>query len=286
VGQKRKDIVRKLRLLVVAAGFIVCLQGRADAQSPQLLGILTRTDNSVTKVMQRAGCEFGWLSQILADTGINPAKTRFLPVGQKVFLRGGLCKNTPPEHVANLSRMFLRIDLNAKQTQALQAEMIMLRGSASGITAKLESVVVENTKLKRQIISLERELAKAKTAIADSKSDQGFNLQTLGSVGLLGFLSGFVLLYAIFSRLNRSKQSFPSKWTIKEDNRVYEFILVGAGETISGSGHLIGKYKCPLCSENNLFGRDRNLRTHIGEKHVQERITMHIDPSLRAAAGM
>ena len=93
-------VVKKLRLLVVVVGLFVCSQGLASAQGTPL-GTLTRTDNSVTKVMLKAGCDIGWYSQVLVDTSIDPARVRRLPIGQAVVLENGSCPSAPPEHIAS-----------------------------------------------------------------------------------------------------------------------------------------------------------------------------------------
>lgn len=85
-------------LFVVLAAF-ACAEAHASAQRGPLLGIITANTRTVTAVMQRETCHPDWLSKVLDDSGIDSAKMRNLPIGQKIYFDGD-CQRTPPAPVA------------------------------------------------------------------------------------------------------------------------------------------------------------------------------------------
>jgi hypothetical protein len=84
---------------LVALAALLCAEASAFAQQGPLLGIITANTRTVTAVMQRETCHPGWLSKVLDDSWIDPAKMRDLPIGQKIYFDGD-CQRMPPESVA------------------------------------------------------------------------------------------------------------------------------------------------------------------------------------------
>ncbi len=275
--------MKSMRVIVVFLGLILGLGNCAFAETS--LGKLTRRDNSVTKVMLKAGCSLGWLSQVVADSGINPTKLRHLDVGQKVVI-GGSCKGEAPASVHNLSNMLMKVDMAGSRGPDLQPEVARLKGELGATSTRLASVLAERDRLKSQVGKLEAELSIARRPKPEvpAKAAAGPSYRVFGLSILVALALGGTVAYFWLSHLARNEVSFPASWKLREDGKEYEFTLVGAAEGVPGSGNIIGRYKCPMCPEKNLFGRDRNLRGHVREKHATERVVVNVDPQLHHQA--
>jgi hypothetical protein len=274
--------MKSVRLFVLVLSLLFGLGSSAFAQFT-IIGKLTPSNNSVTKVMESAGCNTRWIFQVLQDSDIKVTELRHLPTGQKVVLQANSCKDDPPAQVAHMSEIVLRMDAVTGQVQKTEKENITLRASASEAVARLESVKQENNQLKTQKKALETKLDKAVHVPPQviTTGGTGYGVREIGLASLGGLVVGLVIMgLAMRNRKPQNTVSFPRIWNIRENGEDNVFTLVGAIETTPGSGNFVGKYKCPHCFERNISGVDRNMRTHLSQQHSKKRIETIVDPSL------
>ncbi len=256
------------------------LGSTASAQNLETLGTLDRTRNSVSAVMKNAGCDLGWLSAVVEDSGINPSDLRHLPVGQPVKIKEGRCKTAPPALVNDLSSLLLRLDSLPELSQELQKEYRAIQKSASALLA--ENSLAQNARktLEEKSSNLEQRLSQSRTG---ARTQANLDASTWRMIGM-GTMAGVALTLLLtipFVRKARKQSitsvktdevdtiTFPSPWVLKEKDRPYSFKFVGASPHPE-TGEMLGRYMCPLCSEKNLFGREFNLRQHLAKKHAGE----------------
>jgi hypothetical protein len=267
------------------------------AQDLQLLGKLSETDYSVTRVMLTAKCDLGWLSKVVADSNLPPTTLRKLPTGQEIFFSGS-CEAQPPVEVLAQSKILLRLDRSYGQSRAPKVEVNKLHQELTMKTAEYDRVFTKNNQLNSQVKALETELAQARKELeTEIKLAKGFNTSSLVSFLFLGVqLTGFGMYFGYKRKrdINRNINNvrpdsndlvFPKTWNLKESDKDYTFSFFRAEETSQGSGTFVGKYKCPCCSERNVTGRDQNLRkhiqTHLEKKPSQKEVTTEIRPDSR-----
>jgi hypothetical protein len=94
--------MRLVRLLIALAAF-ACAEALAFAQGERSLGIITANTRTVTAVMQREGCNPGWLSKVLDYNGIDPGQMHNLPIDKDILFDSD-CKSTPPASVVARSK--------------------------------------------------------------------------------------------------------------------------------------------------------------------------------------
>jgi hypothetical protein len=265
-------------------GFLLCLLfGWGSSAFAQLtkIGKLTPSNNSVTKVMESAGCNTGWIFQVLQDSDIQVTQLRHLPEGQEVVLFANSCLTEPPPVVAHMSAIILRMDAVTGQVQKTEKENVVLRRSVSTLGHSLESARRENGQLSIEKKTLEGKLLEVEQAKPSVIAPGRFGLKAVTIVGVAGFAVGLLIMWFVMdARYPKGSFFYPPMMKIKEGGKEYVFTFAGASEATAGSGNFIGKYKCPLCSERNIFGRDENLRRHLSSAHPAERVESVVDPSL------
>jgi hypothetical protein len=261
--------------------------GFASAQDKALIGKITKKNSSVAKVMRAAGCNRSWLSQVIADSGIDPARLRKLRAGVELYLReGSSCKGSAPVQVRSLSRVILNSYANRAADQKIQGELVTLRNSAATATKKLDTLVRENQNLELQVVRLADELVKVKQAEKTARANgaQGSNVDVVASVGLIGLLSGLALMYGATQWFGRNKVSFLKASTIESAGKLYHFTLVDGPEEVRGSGVYVPRYRCEECGENNLLEKQRGR--HVARAHAADRVETQIAEDLRQAGKM
>lgn len=255
----------------------------SDVEAQAFKGALSRKQNSVSKVMDNAGCRMGWLSKVLSDSHIKPSQLRRLPVGQKVIMHGS-CKEEPPASIADLSRMIIQVELSTLNNRKFKKEIETLLTSYKQLEIKASETAATNTNLRDKIDGLKNEIASQvkvlENAITTSKNVP-FPLDMLLLSALTGVLFGVAGTWVYSTKKSKGEFHFPRSMSIAVDGTTHTFDFVGAGEPSPGSTSMIGKYKCPLCHERNLYGRESNLRAHIFKAHPQTRSSMGVDDSLK-----
>lgn len=281
--------MRKPCLWALALGLLLIVPEFANAQERVLLGTLTKSRNSVTKVMLRAGCDFGWAHQVLVDSNIDSSKVRELPVGQRVYLRKGSCKESPPAQTAALSRTLLYGgDENAASDRS--EEIAALKSQLSDLRIAFDSVTSENSGLKLRIIDAEHKLAEAVKiqALAPPASSFQFSALSLGLAALGALVIALAAVYFIFGRHREQGTGnlleFEERRIVEEDGEIFEFVWASAERDAKNNGRIVHKYKCPRCSENNIHGWEKNLRAHA-KKHPREQLVVTVDPALTQRIG-
>lgn len=274
-----------LNLVALTLG-VILLAGPAMAQEGRIvIGRLAKGEG-VSHVLVRAGCSLDYLSQAVAESGLDLTELRRLPVGQEIALTAN-CKVEPSVQVAQLSGMIVKTDFGLSQTEKLRNELVELQNRVTAETAKAAVMATANAELQKQVQSLEQQLAEiknAKTTASTEKESNQSNWKQLAISSTTGIIPGGIVAYLLLLWLNAGKVSFPTAIKIKEDGQVHIFPLVAVEETAQGSSVFIERYRCPYCPEKNLKGKIGNLRTHIYRVHPEKRVTMETDPSLRNAS--
>jgi hypothetical protein len=273
--------MKSVRLFVFVLSLLFGLGSSAFAQFT-IIGKLTPSSNSVTKVMQKAGCNTDWIFQVLQDSNIQVTQLRHLPMGQQVTLNANSCTDEPPAQTAHMSAIILRMDAVTGQVQEVKKENVVLRQSASVATTRLEGVKRENEGLQLQKQTLQKELKEAtQHPKVGVRNVGGYGRRMLALAVFAGLVMGGVSTWFV-TRIPKNSLVLPAHMEVTRNGKNYVFTLVGAGEAVPGSGNIIGKYKCPSCSEKNLFGREENLVRHLDSAHPAERIETQVDSSLVA----
>ncbi|MBA3733075.1 hypothetical protein H0W91_01730 [Patescibacteria group bacterium] len=226
--------------------------------------------------MQNANCDLNWVSKVFADSGLKPAQAKHLQVGQKVLLAGS-CKATPPHAVVMRSAAILRMDTG---WQSLRKEVNKLRESNDDLSKKYLSAAKKRDEFEQATVVLQGKLDRTKEVPVEKIVVEESSWMLLLSSMILGAVAAGAVFYFVQMRLEKNKVSYIRGWTIRENGKTYDFTFAGVTETSPGSGVYIALYRCPCCHEKRLFGRDKNLRSHITEAHPEERIQEDVHPSL------
>ena len=172
----------------------------ATAATAQDRTISLQKGEGPVAALWRAGCDQTWLSRVVADTPLDPAKFRSLPVGQPLKVAGD-CTKPAPKHVASLSRYMMKSDLTAQELNNLRAEAAGLRGTAQSVAARAEAAEQRVGEFELRVGKLERELAAAQKAKSEAekklaeggKSDFGTTLFVVAVGMVAGGVIGFVI---------------------------------------------------------------------------------------------
>lgn len=265
-------------------GVLLCLAFFASEASAQvqvgLLGTLTRQNNSVTKVMKAAHCDFSWLAQVLADSGIHPGKLRELPVGQKVLLQSGSCKQVPPQSIANLSAVLLQLP-DTRQLASLEESLRKVRGELGESQTKVKKVSDENLSLRQEVERLSKLPAPVAILPSSPQGEARVDWLLVLFVGIALLIVGFIVFFATKSS-DEDKLVAPKKLEVENGGKSYVFKLSGAVQKDDGT--VVPTFKCPLCTEKRLHGKkvnlQENLLEHLETKHAEERMEVEVDPLL------
>jgi hypothetical protein len=265
----------KLKALFISCALLL-LATPAAAEKTKLLGTLSPAKNSVLKVMTKAGCQEGWLGQVLKDSKIKPSHVRNLPVGRKVYFRGS-CKAEPPNTVKATSHTIALRDARVGTILTLKKEVATLQQKRNIADKQLKETATENTRLSNALLNLSESLTpKAPVTIVPPRKMESTAI-------LVGAIASVLTLAAvIFGLVLRQKSekpkvddpnlaSFKRNWPEEIDGKTWNFQLV-AVEPEPGTTNLLGRYKCPECSERNIFGRKQNFLIHARTKHRDENL--------------
>jgi hypothetical protein len=242
-----------------------------EAATLRILGKLTPAHNSVLEVMAKAGCDDGWLAQVLKDSKINPAQVRSLPIGRKIYFRGS-CKAEPTKKMRAASHMIAVRDSRGSTIQILKKKVTALEAKNTKIDKQLKEAA-QSTRLGDKITKLSDQLAAPTpvTVVYPRKKLESI-LAIAGEIASILALGILVYGLIFWPRSkppvpeNPNRVSFDKTWHLDIDGKPWNFDLV-AVEPEPVTGTLLGRYKCPECGERNLFGRERNFLIHVRTKH-------------------
>jgi hypothetical protein len=262
------------KIAVVFLLFSLCFARQSFSQDKKLLGTLSRENNSVTKVMQKAGCDFSWLSQVIADSGISVSELRRLPIGQKVLINSFACSEPARGTVATYSAILLKSESRQVSIPSLQAKIAELETSKRQLLADNGRLNDRLSKATYNLSALERqgeELSKRPPTVIENTSRFPWYAYTLFGFGACLFLAGISTW-----KTEKMRYSFPREKKVVIDgiNHIFRFVDV----SLSNEGPE-GRYRCPLCNENHILAK--NVELHLRKSHPGLRLDVSVDPSLQ-----
>jgi hypothetical protein len=268
--------MKTLRVCVVVSGLLLWAGASASAQERGLIGIVTKRQNSLSKVLKVKGCS-DWLSQVVADSKIDPDNLQQVPVGRRLYLVNGSCRETAPADIAARSKIILSVDKTPAQVAQARRETQVFRTRNEALVQNTKKLETEIAELKGRLKEAQASLLKATSVQTPPVAPSKFKVtRNMAAIGLVAIVGTALLVFFWLQNWKKKRVVLLKQWTINEDGKDTTFVLVGAGPEVTGA--VVGRYKCPICGENNLFGREGNLRRHLTQSHPHVSVT--VDPTL------
>jgi hypothetical protein len=249
--------------LWLAAALAASLSANAAAKG--VIGTIPRNNGSVLEVMKRAGCQEGWLSQVLLDSRIKPSEMRRQPRGKVIVLNAESCQNVPPLAARETTRRILRPTVIVRRapvvTNNRQGEIDALKKRANDAMEEAKTYLTRARSSEEREERLRKELASRAVVVAPKRN---------GGL-ILAALAGAVLALALGFVFYRQREGRFAKAPLKKSAGNYNkhlFTLVW--QKRSGRGYE-SRYQCDECGEE-IPGDDASLNRHVQEKHSMARM--------------